>query len=86
MAYDNIKSLKNQDFTHTLSLSLSLSLSRRYTFGLSLSLSLEDTLLEKHRVRGGGVGGGVIVQAAKPKAAIMPVPFGLAVELGHVVG
>ena len=71
MAYDNIKSLKNQDFTHTL----------------SLSLSLEDTLLEKHRVRGGGVGGGgVIVQAAKPKAAIMPVPFGLAVELGHVVG
>ena len=42
MAYDNIKSLKNQDFTHTL----------------SLSLSLEDTLLEKHRVRGGGVGGG----------------------------
>ena len=72
----------------THSLSLSLSLSRRYTFGLSLSLSLslEDTLLEKHRVRGGGVGGGVIVQAAKPKAAIMPVPFGLAVELGHVVG
>ena len=56
MAYDNIKSLKNQDFTHTLSLSLSLS--RRYTFGLSLSLSLEDTLLEKRRVRGGGVGGG----------------------------
>ena len=53
---------------------------------LSLSLSLEDTLLEKHRVRGGGVGGGVIVQAAKPKAAIMSVPFGLAVELGHVVG
>ena len=52
------------------------------TLSLSLSLSLEDTLLEKHRVRGGGV----IVQAAKPKAAIMPVPFGLAVELGHVVG
>ena len=71
MAYDNIKSLKNQDFTHTL----------------SLSLSLEDTLLEKHRVRGvGWGGGGVIFHAAKPKAAIMPVPFGLAVELGHVVG
>ena len=55
-------------------LSLSLSLSRRYTFG-------------KTQSEGGvGWGGGVIVQAAKPKAAIMPVPFGLAVELGHVVG
>ena len=72
--------------TLSLSLSLSLSLEDTLLVSLSLSLSLEDTLLEKHRVGGGGVGGGVIVQAAKPKAAIMPVPFGLAVELGHVVG
>ena len=72
----------------THSLSLSLSLSRRYTFGLSLSLSLSRryTFGKTQSEGGWGGGGGVIVQAAKPKAAIMPVPFGLAVELGHVVG
>ena len=72
----------------TLSLSLSLSLSRRYTFGLSLSLSLSRryTFGKTQSEGGWGGGGGGIVQAAKPKAAIMPVPFGLAVELGHVVG
>ena len=71
----------------THSLSLSLSLSRRYTFGLSLSLSLSSRYtFGKTQSEGGWGGGGVIVQAAKPKAAIMPVPFGLAVELGHVVG
>ena len=52
----------------------SLSPSRRYTFGKTTEWG------------GCGVWGSVIVQAAKPKAAIMPVPFGLAVELGHVVG
>ena len=30
--------------------------------------------------------GQIIVQAAKPKSSVMPIPFGLAVELDHVFG